>query len=161
MDYAATPIQPVVQGLITITTNVSGGPVSFQGRGVSSIVRTPGSPNATGDFTLILDQGVPGTYAETPTPAAPAAGGVSTAPFDPRSLLTARGSPTNANPGASSIPNLAVMYGNIVAGAFVVAPVAGIGWTAIRVVCTTSAAVVEDPCATFANGVEIISWKGQ
>jgi hypothetical protein len=60
-NYNAAPIQPIINGLISIG---GGGPV-FVGRGISSIMRTPGGAGA-GDFLMILDQGAPGSVGLDP-----------------------------------------------------------------------------------------------
>lgn len=60
-NYDAAPIQPFINGIITI---VAGVPV-FKGRGVSSVVRTPLGA-LLGDFTLMLDFGLPGSVGIDP-----------------------------------------------------------------------------------------------
>jgi hypothetical protein len=87
-DYAAAPVQPIAQGLVT----VGPGPnftTTFFGRGVQAITRT-----AAGAYRLVLDEGLPGNAGETePLPvglAAPAAP-------DGRTMITLRAGGAAAN----------------------------------------------------------------
>lgn len=52
-DYAAVPLQPIADALLTI--NAAGNPV-ITGRGFSSVARPAGSP--IGDFVLTFDEGI-------------------------------------------------------------------------------------------------------
>jgi hypothetical protein len=85
-DYAAAPIQPIVQGLLT----VSGTTPSFVGKGVSSVSRT-----GAGDYVLTLDPGLPGE-----------AGALD--PNLARSLVTLRGG--SGAPPVTTITQVAVVY---------------------------------------------------
>ncbi len=156
-DYAAAPVQPIVQGLITIVViNAVPTPV-FQGKGVSSIQRTPVTPSTpvvspAGDFVLILDQGLPGNAGEVqptnpntvpPTPPQP----------DARTQVQLRGSLTAAVPGGTSIDEIGVSY-------VFPSPAPGDGgFTAIRLVFAAAGAPT-DPSLVAANGAEVIVWKG-
>jgi hypothetical protein len=90
-NYAAAPIQPIINGVITVG---EGGPV-FVGRGIFSIARTVGGA-AFGDFTLILDQGLPGDVGIDPVFA--------------RSMITQRSNPAALPPGGTGLTQQAVTY---------------------------------------------------
>jgi len=149
-DYAAAPIQPIVQGLLTI---VAGAPV-FTGVG-ATVKRTTGGA-ALGDFTFTLDPGLPGNAGElAPTGTfSPPVPGITVAAPDPRALVTMRGSLTNAVPGATSINGIGVSYNTPSAP-----PLGDGGDTTVRVVLTV-AGVATDPTGTAASGAEIVIWKG-
>jgi hypothetical protein len=87
-NYDAAPIQPIINGIITI---VGGVPV-FTGRGISSIVRTAAGA-LLGDFTLMLDFGLPGNVGLDPAYA--------------KSSLTQRGDPVT---GLTTITQQAITY---------------------------------------------------
>jgi hypothetical protein len=89
-NYAAAPIQPIINGILSI---VGGAPV-FTGRGVGMIMRTAGGATF-GDFTIILDQGLPGDVAIDPDYA--------------RTMITQRGT-LGAVPGGTTINQQAVTY---------------------------------------------------
>ncbi len=89
-NYDAAPIQPIINGLITAS---EAGPL-FVGRGISSIMRTPGGAGV-GDYLLILDQGTPGSVGLDPNYA--------------RTMLTQRGT-LGVNPGGTTITQQAVSY---------------------------------------------------
>jgi len=88
-DYAAAPIQPIVQGLVT---TVAGPPIvsSFFGRGVRKITRVAGPPIS---YRLVLDPGLPGNagalepLVDTVPPTPPVAP-------DPRTMIQLRSGPT-------------------------------------------------------------------
>jgi len=105
-DYAAAPIQSIINGIISF---VGGAPV-FTGRGISSIVRTPGGA-AFGDFMLMLDFGLPGDVGLDPAFA--------------KSMLTQRGT-LGALPGGTTITQQAVTYPST-ATVRVVTSIAGVG----------------------------------
>jgi len=148
-DYAAVVLQAAVQGVLKL----DGTTPQFQGRGVSSVVR-----NAAGDFTLVLDQSLQGATSldGSVTPSIPP-GVAGAVPVFGRTVLTLRGSPTNAEPGVSSITQKAVSYGNLVGGVFVAAP-AGTPATAIRVFLSI-AGTGTDPTGTAADGCEVIVFR--
>ena len=136
-DFSSTGLSAFVEGLITI---VAAAP-AFQGRGVSAIVRTAGGA-ALGDFTLTLDQPLPGSLAAAE--AAPAPAGVSGSVIgNPRAVVTLRGSATNALVGAADAFVPAVSY-NVTAN---------LGVTSIRLVLAVAGAGV-DPTGSHANGCE-------
>ena len=135
-DYAATPIQPIVQGVLT----VSGTTPSFLGTGVSSVTRS-----AQGVYQLTLDPGLPGNAGEVPSSAA----GVPSA-VNLRSLVTVRGS-TSPIPGGSDISGVGVSY--------VDPSVADGGLQQVQLVFTAGATGLGvDPTGASATGVEVIVW---
>jgi len=145
MDYAAAPIQPIVQGLLTVVI-VDGVPTpSFAGKGVSAVTRTV-TPT-TIIYMLFLDVGLPGNAGELqpgPTVLGPQP--------DARTLVNIRGSISNIVPGGTSIVATGVTYAvpSLVDG----------GDTAILLVFTNDTPVAVDPMGAVASGVEIIVWKG-
>jgi hypothetical protein len=147
-DYAVTPVQPIVQGLVTIPSGVAGGPVLFKGKGaLPTVTRDPLSP--FGAFTLTLDTGLPGNAgALQPLPDQP--GVTSPSVPDARALITIRGNPTLAPPG-TTITQQAVSY--------IPSPTPGVGINQIEVVLSI-AGVGVDPVLPAATGFEIIVWKG-
>lgn len=81
-DYAAAPVQPILQGLVTS----GGGLTHFFGRGVEKITHVSGS----GLYRLVLDAGLPGNAgAIEPTPE----GASSPAAPDTRTMITRRTNP--------------------------------------------------------------------
>jgi hypothetical protein len=162
-DYAAAAVQPIVQGLVTITGNVSGALPIFTGRG-ALIVGTgrPTAPpgNVAGAIILTLDVGLPGNAGAiepNPNNAVPPTL-VPAAPL-PRTLVTMR-SPVVGVP--TTLDSVSVAYGNFT----VPAPSDG----SLRQIAITIAAgvVLTDPVATppggpftaGANGFEIIVSAG-
>lgn len=144
-DYAAAPIQPIVQGLLTVD------PVSlvptFTGRGVRAVTRTTAAgPPAQILYTLFLDPGLPGNAGELQS-GPPIVGPQP----DARTLVTIRGSATNVIPGSTSIASTGVFYGVLSADG---------GDTAILLVFTDAVPAAVDPTGAVASGVEIIVWKG-
>jgi hypothetical protein len=82
-DYAATPIQPILQGFVSTI----GGATTFFGRGVEKISHV----NGTGLYRLVLDAGLPGNAgAVEPTPGG--SGSLPAAP-DTRTMITRRTNP--------------------------------------------------------------------
>lgn len=137
-NYAAAPIQPIVDGLVTF----SGGVPFFDGKGVSAIVR--GTP-LHGDFILTLDVGLPGNAGAVPffepQPFPPPA-----LPFAPdpdvRTLVTPLGFPLSgvASIGVSYIPSA----------------LTGVGAPQIEVVMTNAGFNPVDP----SGGFLIVVWRG-
>jgi hypothetical protein len=81
-DYAAAPVQPILQGLVTTT----GGVTRFFGRGVEAISHVSGS----GLYRLVLEAGLPGNAgAVEPTPE----GALLPAAPDTRTMITRRTNP--------------------------------------------------------------------
>jgi hypothetical protein len=142
-DYAAAPIQPIVQGLLTI---VAGAPV-FTGVGVKSVVRTVGGA-ALGDFSLLLDPGLPGNAGELPPTGIGTA--LTIAVPDPRTLCTVRGAVAT---GATTINTIGVSY------ILPSVPPGDGGETTIRIVMQAGGAAT-DPVGAAGNGAEVITWKG-
>jgi hypothetical protein len=143
-DYAAAPSQPILQGLITI---VAGAPV-FTGKGIATIFRTPATATpapvgAVGDFTLVLEPGLPGDAGVDPAFA--------------RTMITTRGAGAS---GAATIDEKSILYATV-QGVLppVSPPLPGIGANAIRVILEAGGAP-EDPSPPAAGGVEIIVWRG-
>jgi hypothetical protein len=153
MDYAAAPIQPIVQGLLTVAI-VAGTPVpSFEGKGVSSVIRTFSSTDII--YTLILDEGLPGNAGEL-QPGPVVTGSILPGPQpDARTLINIRGSPTNAIAGGTSIVATGVSYGMPSQGSG-----GDGGYTAVFLVFTDTTPAAVDPMGAVASGVEIIIWKG-
>ena len=147
-DYAAAPIQPIVQGLLTVAI-VAGSPVpTFQGKGVSAITRTVAGADIV--YTLTLDEGLPGNAGEL-QPSPTALGPLGPQP-DARTLINVRGSLTNAVIGGTSIVATGVTYAQ--------PSLDDGGLTAVLLVFTDTAPAAVDPMGTVASGVEIIIWKG-
>jgi hypothetical protein len=143
-DYAAAPIQPIVQGLLTVD------PVTlvptFEGKGVASVTRTVAGTSIL--YTLTLDEGLPGNAGELQP--GPTFALILQQP-DARTLVTARGSITNAVPGATSVAGIGVAYGQIGEDG---------GFKAVLIVFTDATHTAVDPTGAVANGAEIIVWKG-
>ncbi len=151
MDYAAAPIQPIVQGLLTVSGAAVPPPLgphipTFQGKGVSSVTRT--QTPTTILYTLFLDVGLPGNAGELQP--GPGLLGFETQP-DARTLINIRGSATAPAPGGTTIASTGVAYG-------VIGPDGGL--MAVLLVFTNAAQVAVDPTDAVASGVEIIVWKG-
>lgn len=129
-DYAAAPVQPIVQGLISLVfveEQIAG--ISFFGIGI--IPTGPKGPlrNNTGDYTLTLDEGLPGDVAMDP-------------PFS-RVLITPRAL-------ASGVPTLVLQKSQT----FLVNPLPGVGSNQIEILFTGAGGTPVD--STF----EIIIWRG-
>jgi hypothetical protein len=134
-DYAVTPFQPIVQGVVTI--NALNNP-EFDGEGISDVFRPVGFP--VGVFILTLDEGLPGN-----------AGAVqpgTTLISDPnvRTMITTRGAGV---PPASNIVATAVLY--------LLSPAPGVGADQILVAMQTFPLGLADPVAGF----EMIVWVVQ
>ncbi|HYX21862.1 MAG TPA: hypothetical protein VFA98_13530 [Thermoanaerobaculia bacterium] len=126
MDYAVTPFQPIVQGVVSF---VAGAPV-FDGEGVADIARAPGFP--VGAFLLTLDPGLIGNAGAVPPGASPK--------NDPnvRTILTMRGV---GAPPLSNIVTKAVLY--------LLSPAPGVGADRILVVTQTFPLALADPNGGF------------
>lgn len=165
-DYAAAPVQPIVQGLLTVSGAGAGTQhvPTFNGRGVSAVTRVGGPPIA---YVLTLDPGLPGNagevaavgqaYAAALVPGA-GSGASSTTKIpapDVRSALTLRGTTTQGVvAGGTDILSTAVTY---------ITPGADGGFTQIQLIfssLTAGALPMEsaDPTDTHASGVEMIFW---
>jgi len=147
-DYAAAPSEPIVQGLLTLINN--GVTPFFSGKGVSAVFRTPvaATPpgNALGDFTLVLDAGLPGD--------------VGLDPAFGRSLIEVRGSALAVPAGSTSIDEKAINYATVVGAAPpVTPPTFPIGANAIRIILSAGG-VPTDPFDADGDGVEIVLWRG-
>lgn len=163
-DYAATSVQPIVQGLLTVSGPLATTPnvPTFTGKGVSAVARVLVGANISYVFTL--DAGLPGNSGEveptgTAYPAAqvPGAGaGASSltnvpAP-DMRSYFAIRGSSTAVIPGSTTIVSTAVTW---------LAPGADGGFTQFQLVFLNAAGATVDPTDIVAAGVEIVIGKRQ
>jgi hypothetical protein len=133
MDYAVSPFEPIVQGVVTNPLGL--GPV-FEGRGALPTVTRAGG--LVGTFILTLDVGLPGNAGAVPP---------GLAPFinpDVRTMVTTRGSGAPPN---TPVATVAVTY--------VTSFIPGVGANRILIVMTDLAAVLTDPPAGF----EIIVWR--
>jgi hypothetical protein len=162
-DYAAAPIQPIVQGLLTVLTPTAAfplGQVVFTGRGAfvgpQGTGVAPGrGTNAHGDFVLTLDPGLPGTAGAVEAVPAQVTNPALLAPAAPlvRTLISVR-APT---PGAPTpLISLSVAYGNFTDTVPPVAP--GVGLTQVEILTAITGGTLQDPAIT--SGVEIIVWAG-
>lgn len=128
-DYAAAPIQPIVQGLLTVAGVVP----TFSGRGVSDVARF-----AAGVYDLTLDEGLIGNGGEID-------------PAKARAIVTVRGSATNALTDGTTITSVAVSYNTPGAdGGMTVMRITLAGGSPLAVI---------DPTGTDAGGVEVILFK--
>lgn len=146
-DYAAAPIQPILQGLVTIDQNNN---PQFFGRGASAVARITGQ--LVGCFQLTLDQGLPGNAgAIEPVPTASEA--IPGPPFssadpDARTMITVRGTGT---PPVTTIAEIVVQYGFSTPP-----PPLGTGHNIVFATFADSTGAFTDPPAGF----EIILWLG-
>ena len=168
-DYAAAAVQPIVQGLITVSL---AGVLSFTGRGASLIPNNTGAaasvgrPNPpllqTGIIVLTLDGGLPGNAGAIeplpdvngfPNPLGPAA------PL-PRALITMRAPLALGVPGPTLIASEGVTYGNFTIPAALL-PIDG-SLRQVMILLGSNAAVPLplDPVAPNANGFEFVLWSG-
>jgi hypothetical protein len=159
-DYAAAAVQPIVQGLITVSA--LGGVVSFTGRGALLVPSAQASPNGVGRdnthpqgvFVLTLDQGLPGNAGEVePTPD----GALTPAAPLPRTLVDVRAPIVAGAPTVTTLISVSVAYGNFT----VPAPADG-GLRQVMIVVSTSGVVggLADPFTPNANGLEVVVWAG-
>jgi|SRR5271170_3580110 len=140
-DYAAAPIQPIVEGLVTFLAGVP----HFDGKGVVSIAR---GTSLLGDFVLTLDVGLPGNAGAVPFGPPPIEPPVPPAfPPDPdvRTLVIPFGV---GSPPLSGIASIGVSYN--------LSPLPGVGVTEIEVVTTGLAFNPIDP----PGGFMIVVWRG-
>lgn len=162
-DYAATPVQPIVEGLLTVSGASAASPMvpTFTGKGVSKVTRV--TVGLFIYYVLTLDVGLPGNAGELastgrayPANLVPGAGsGALPGTFvpvpDPRCTITIRGSSSNAVPGATGIESTGVTY---------ITPGPDGGMTQVQLCFLSGAGATVDPTDTFAAGVEIVIWKG-
>ena len=132
-DYAVTPFQPIVQGVVTI--DALGDPV-FTGEGLSEITRVVGF--SLGAFLLTLDEGLPGNAGAVPPGLSPI--------NDPnvRTMITMRGAGV---PPATNIVATGILY--------LLNPVPDVGADQILITTQTFPLQLVDPVAGF----EIIVWR--
>lgn len=163
-DYAAAPIQPIVQGLLTVSGSGAGSPnvPTFNGRGISAVTRVAGPPIA---YVLTLDPGLPGNAGEVaaigkayPAALVPGAGSGASSTTnipvpDARCAITLRGSSSNGVVGGSDIVNTAVSY---------LTPGTDGGFTQVQLIFSSvsgsSVFAAVDPSNTHASGVELVIW---
>ncbi len=167
-DYAAAAVQPIVQGLITVSA--LGGVVTFTGRGARLIPSLLASPNgigrdnthAQGVFVLTLDVGLPGNAgAVEPSPDGAIPPTLVPAAPLPRSLVTVRAPTVAGVVVPSTLLSVSVAYGNFTGPASVTPPIDG-SLTQVMIVVSTTALVggLADPLTPNGNGVEVIVWAG-
>lgn len=136
-DYAATPLQPIAQGLLTVSGAAAVPPhvPNFSGTGVTKVERVLIGPDIYYVFTL--DKGLPGNSGEID-------------PDKARLHVNIRGSATNpAVPFGTSITAFPVTY---------ITPGSGGGMTQFRL-CFLAGGISTDPTDDAASGVEIDLWK--
>lgn len=133
-DYAAAPVQPIVQGLLTVRFVDSAGILSFFGIGI--VLTGPNAPLyvGAGHYVLTLDRGLPGDVAIDP-------------PFG-RTLLTVRGPSGGAAGTPTAIEGKSINY--------IPNPVPGVGADKIEIFLVDGTDTGADPEA----GLEIILWRG-
>jgi hypothetical protein len=140
MDYAAAPIQPIVEGIVTFPGGVGTQPV-FDGKGVRAIVR--GGP-PQGQYLMLFDVGLPGNAgAIEPFPPPSFLPDVTPDP-NVRTLITPLGA---GSPPLSNISTIGVSYA---------ANIGTIGSIGVFVVMQNFGALLADPV----NGFIIIVWRG-
>ncbi len=133
-DYAAAPVQPIVQGLLRVFTIDSTPMLAFFGIGI--LLTGPNAPlyMGTGHYILTLDPGLPGDVAIDP-------------PFG-RTLLTVRGPTGGAAGTPTAIEGKSINY--------IPSPVAGVGANKIEIFLVNSAGTGTDPEVAL----EIVLWRG-
>jgi hypothetical protein len=140
MDFAAAPIQPIVEGIVTYPGGLGTAPI-FDGKGVSAIVRDPAT-GGLGGFILTLDAGLPGNAGAVPFGPSP--------PLlpdpDVRTLVVPLG--IAVVPPLSGIASIGVSY--------IPSALAGVGAPQIEVVFTNAVFVPHDP----KGGFLIVVWRG-
>ncbi len=141
-DYAAAPIQPIVQGMVTFPDGV-GGIAVFEGNG--ALPNVTRGPSAVGWLILTLDGGLPGNAGAVP-PVAPPQVPPPVPPFAPDPDVRTQILVLN------TIPILI----NTISVSYTVSPTPGVGVTEIVVYLTNGFAVPEDPAAGFL----ITVWRG-
>lgn len=134
---SAAPIQPLVQGLVTI---VPGAPPTlvFEGHGILQAVYV-----GAGHYVLFFDPGLPGL-----------AGAVEPLPIFPLTLPTDPNVRTNIMPLGVGNPPVSGIFG--IGFTYIASAIAGVGAIGISIVLTTAAFIPFDP----QNGFEINIWKG-
>jgi hypothetical protein len=144
-DYAAAPIQPIVEGLVTFPGGVGTQPF-FDGKGVSSIVRDPAT-GGQGGYILTLDVGLPGNAGAVPFAASPLEPPLPVFAPDPdvRTLVIPLGV---GIPPLSGIASIGVSY--------ISSALTGVGAPQIEVVLTNAVFIPHDP----KGGFQIIVWIG-
>lgn len=133
MDYAVSPFEPIVQGVVTFSAGVP----FFEGRGALPTVTRAGI-FIVGTFVLTLDVGLPGNAGAVP---------IGIGPFinpDVRTMVTTRGSGV---PPVSPVATIAVTY--------IPSLAPGVGANRVLIVMTDLTATLVDPPAGF----EIIVWR--
>jgi hypothetical protein len=138
-DYAAAPIQPIVEGFITFPGG-SGGPIVFLGKGVSQVTRDA-LTGGVGSYVLLLDTGLPGNAGAVPAANAP----LPTPDPDVRTLVTPLGV---GAPPSSGVAFIGVSY-NPAAGP-------GIGARSVEIVLQAPGGAFIDPV----GGVYVVVWRG-
>lgn len=147
-DYAAVPVQPIAQALLTI--DAAGNP-QVTGRGFSGVVRASGF---AGDFLLTMDEGT--GAADIGSGPDFTVGVIGPNGLDPRFVrvaATIRGGTTA--PGITDISDRSVS----------ITSVPGEGATQIRIAIATAADVPTDPMGAgvpnaHGSGLEIMVWNG-
>jgi hypothetical protein len=147
-DYAAVPVQPIAQALLTI--DAAGNP-QLTGRGFSGVVRASAF---AGDFLLTLDEGT--GAADVGSGEGFTMGIIGPNGLDPRfvrAAITIRGGTTA--PGITDISDRSIS----------ITSVPGEGATQIRVAIATATDVSVDPMGfgvpnAHGSGMEIMVWNG-
>ncbi|HTQ41415.1 MAG TPA: hypothetical protein VMI75_01580 [Polyangiaceae bacterium] len=169
-DYAATAVQPIVQGLLTVSGAQAPSPnvPTFTGKGVSAVARVVVGPVISYVFTL--DAGLPGNAGEVqangaayPLAQVPGAGsgalpGTNVPVPDVRSYFAIRGSSSAAVPNSTTIASTAITW--LTPGSSVVSG-GDSGFTQFRLVFLDAAGAAVDPTDAVASGVEIVIGKRQ
>jgi hypothetical protein len=142
-DYAAAPIQPIVEGIVTFP----GGPGTqpfFDGKGVSAITRAAGFP--LGVYILTLDAGLPGNAGAVPFAASSLQPPAPAFPPDPdvRTMVT----PITTFPAVAFVQSIGVSY--------IPSALSGVGAPQIEIVITEAVFLPFDP----ANGFQVVVWRG-
>ncbi len=147
-DYAAVPVQPVAQALLTI--DAAGNP-QVTGRGFSTVVRATANP---GDFLITMDEGV--GAADVGSGPDFTVGVIGPNGLDPRFArvsLTMRGGTTP--PGTTTIQDRSASLTST----------PGEGATQIRVTLRNTGNTLTDPMGAGVpnangSGLEIMVWNG-
>jgi hypothetical protein len=136
-DYAAAPIQPIVEGFVTLN---GAAPASFDGKGCEPLVVHPGP----GVFELVLDAGLIGNSGAVQAIPVQVSGFPPDFTPDPcvQTIVNIFGFP-------NGIYNIAVRY--------IASIVPNQGALVVQVIMANVGNVLTDPIAT---GFNIIVWKG-
>ena len=124
-DFAITPFEPIVQGVVTITA----GALAWEGVGLEAIERLPGHP--LGVYLLTLDEGLPGNSGAVPP------GTATVLNPDVRTLVTCR---APAPPAVNPIQTIGVLY-------LPIPPDPDVGSTSVLIVMADAANLLNDPVA--------------